>query len=117
MKKLFYLFSIVAIFNFFSLSECFGNNETISFNDYLKIDKQKNKKKFLKLNKDGNVIFKKKIVLTNNGEPLNYKTAYTDNEFRVLFTAKGIKPRKGCNPTDTVTNGTLGCYIDNPDLK
>ena len=62
-------------------------------------------------------IFKNKIVLTQKGMPLNDDTAYTTIELKILFAAKGIKPRKWCNPNNTVKNGSLGCYIDNPDKK
>ena len=89
--------------------------DTISFDKYLYAKKTKRDWKKLKLNKNGDVIFKNKVVLTNKGLPLNDNTAYTDTEFKILFAAKGINPKKDCNPNDIFKNGSMGCFIDNPD--
>jgi len=99
---------------------CLGNSiynyaDTMSFDEYLNIKKSRKDWKTLKLNENGDVIFKNRIILTSNGLPLNENTAYTTTELKILFGAQGIKPRKGCNPKNIKKNGTLGCYIDNPD--
>ena len=99
---------------------CFGDSlynstDTMSFDEYLNIKKSRKDWKTLKLNKNGDVTFKNKIILTQNGTPLNDNSAYTTMELKTLFTAQGIKPRKWCNPKNTAKNGSLGCYIDNPD--
>lgn len=108
------------ILNTLIISDCLGNQEynqtnSMSFDDFLSINKSKKDWKALKLNESGDVTFKDKIILTRDGIPLNDNTAYTTIELKILFAAQGIKPRKWCNPKNTAKNGTLGCYIDNPD--
>ena len=93
----------------------YKKTDTISIDEYLYSQKSDDDWKTLKINKKGDVIFKNKVILTNKGVPLNKHTAYTDTEFKILFVAEDAKPRKGCNPNDTLKNGVIGCYIDNPD--
>lgn len=90
---------------------------TISFDEYLHAKKSKKDRNTLKLNNNGDVIFKNKIILTSKGVPLNETTAYTTNELKVLFAAKGVKPKKWCNPKNIAKNGLFGCYIDNSKEK
>ena len=93
----------------------YKQSETITFYEYLYSEKSDKDWETLKLNSNGDVIFKNKVVLTKNGTPLNANTAYTNTELKILFAAEGAKPRKGCDTNDTEKNGILGCYIDNPD--
>ena len=115
MKKLLIVFVIFIS----SFSLCLGNNsienKSITIKDYLYLNKESINHKILKLDDKGNVIYKDKYILTEKGLPLNYDSAYTDDEFKVLFYAAEIKPKKNCNPKDKIRNGALGCYIDNPD--
>ncbi len=90
----------------------YKKSETMTLEEYLYADK---KGKVLKLNKNGDVIFNNKVIITKRNTPINNKTAYTDEELKTLFHAKGVKPKPGCDPSDTAKNGTLGCYIDMPD--
>lgn len=89
-------------------------SDTISFDNYLSIKKTKRDLNNLKVNSNGDVTYRNKVVLTSNGLPLNNNTAYSNNEFKVLFSAQKIKPKKGCNPQNIKKNGSIGCYIDNP---
>lgn len=121
MRKLF-IISLLFIFYIFLIEDCFANfvynsEDTITLEEYLNMKKSRKDFKTLKLNENGDVIFKNNVILTVNGQPLNENTAYTTIELKILFTAQGIKPRKGCNPKNIKKNGTLGCYIDNPDKK
>ncbi len=116
MKKI-----ILPVFILISLvcSSAFGfqfhKNRTMTVDEFLHTNKTNKDWKTLKLNKNGDVIFKNKLIIKSSGDRLNRKTAYTDTEYRIYFAAAKIKPRKGCDPDDTENNGSLGCYIDNPD--
>lgn len=90
----------------------YKKSETITLKEYLHADKENG---ILKLNKNGDVIYNNKVIITKRNTPINNKTAYTDDEIIILFYAKGLKPEPGCDPSDTVKNGTLGCYIDMPE--
>lgn len=82
--------------------------ETISLDEYLYTDKTNGE---LILNENNDVIFNNKVIIITDGIPLNKDTAYTDLELKIYFVASGAEPREGCDPTDTLKNGTLGCYI------
>jgi len=115
MKKIFILLFILLFGCCFSFAAEYKQSDTMPFDEYLSSEKSQKEWKTLKLNNNGDVIFKEKVVLTNKGEPLNENTAFTTIELKVLFAAKGVKPRRWCNPRNTAKNGTMGCYIDNPD--
>lgn len=88
----------------------YNKSDTISLNDYLYSEKSNSD--ILKLNENNDVIFNDKVVLTNANVPLNDNTAYTYTELKILYSAKDIKPKNGCNPNDVIENGVLGCYMD-----
>ena len=83
--------------------------------DFYLYDDDPNRFDKININKDGNVEYKGKVLYKDNGEPLNDDTAYSTLEIKIIIAAKHIEPREGCDPTDTYTNGELGCYIDIPD--
>lgn len=66
------------------------------------------------INKNGNVEYKNMVIIKDSDhKPINEKTAYSDTELILLFRAQGDRPEeRGCDPTDIVNNGTLGCYLD-----
>ncbi len=100
-----------------SFSVCFAIdniNESMSINDFL-LDNDSKKWKKLDLNSQGVVTYKNKIILNYNGVPLSDDTSFYDNELLMIIHANKIKPRFGCNPKNIKKNGTMGCYIDNPD--
>ena len=88
-------------------------SETMTFDEYL--SKGEIDWEALKLNKHGDVIYKNKVIMLYNDIPLNDESAYTTIEIKTCLAAKKVEPREGCDPSDTANNGTLGCYIDNPD--
>lgn len=90
----------------------YKESETITLEEYLYADKEG---QVLKLNENGDVIFNGKVIITKRNTPINNETAYTDEELKTLFHAKGIKPKPGCDPSDTAKNGTLGCYLAAPE--
>lgn len=92
----------------------YEKTNTMTITQFL-YDEDPNHWEMLSINKKGDVEYKNKVILNSEQLPLNDCSAYTDNELIILFQAKGIKPREGCNPNDKINNGTLGCYIDNPD--
>ncbi len=71
--------------------------------------------KNIHINNNGDIAYKNKVVFKDNGEPLNENNAYTTLEMKIIISAKHIEPNKNCNPVDNLTNGTMGCYTDNPD--
>ena len=86
----------------------------MTFEEYLNSDKKP--WYILNINNNGNVAFRGKTVLSeSNGKPLNNENAYTSIEMLVLFQAQRIKPKKGCNPKDSVKSGTLGCFMQFPE--
>ena len=89
--------------------------KTISFDEYLDSTTKYGDLNKTKLDSNGNATYRGKIVLTGKGVPLNSKNAYTTQELKVMFMLEGVTPREGCDPEDTLTNGTLGCYMQNPD--
>ena len=88
---------------------------TISFSDYLTSVSEANDRNKVKLDKNGNAVYRGKTILTDAGLPLNDKNAYTTIEIKEMLAIRGVKPREGCDPNDFYKNGSLGCYIDNPD--
>lgn len=90
--------------------------KTMTVEEFLD-DKNPNRHNELYLNKDGDVEYKKMVIIKDNDhKPLNSNSAYYDDELIMYFRANGIRPEKlGCNQSDRIKNGTLGCYIDNPD--
>lgn len=125
MKKfVLYIFIILSIFvpvECLAKSSTVVDNEyesknTISFYDYLYIKKSNRDIEKLKLNSRGDVVYKNKVILTTKGVPLNENIAYTTQEMKILFKAQKTAPKKNCNPDD-INNGSMGCYIDNPDKE
>ena len=99
---------------------CFGNSiynseDTMSFDEYLNMKKSRKDWKTLKLNENGDVIFKNKVVLTSSGQPINDITsAESYLLLKIYLVASGAKPRRCCNEKEPYKNGIygLGCYID-----
>ena len=94
----------------------YKKTETISLDEYL----QRNNASFslLKLNKNGDVTHKGKVIITPAGTPINdFTSGNSYLLFKIYLVAKGTKPRENCNEQDTKTNGAygLGCYIDTPE--
>lgn len=88
---------------------------TISFSDYLTSVSEANDRNKVKLDKNGNAVYRGKTILTDAGLPLNDKNAYTTIEIKEMLAIRGVKPRECCDPNDFYKNGSLGCYIVNPD--
>ena len=89
----------------------FDKNNTISVHTFLNSKNINNWEK-ISINKNKDVEYEGKIILTNENIPLNSCSAHTTIEMKILFAAQGVKPREGCDPADIANNGTLGCYID-----
>ncbi len=90
------------------------SSKFISLEDFLS-DNSDLKWSETKLNAKGEVTFQNKIILNNEGVPLKDDTANTTTEMEIMIVAKGIKPKPNCDESDTINNGTFGCYIDIPD--
>lgn len=90
------------------------NEDTILYWDY--IDSVNNAQDWdaAKLDKNGNATYRGKLILTEKGLPLNNDNAYTTQEIKTMLALEGIKPKPGCDPSDP-KNGSMGCYINNPD--
>lgn len=80
-------------------------------------DKDAKRWEKLNLNSEGQVMYKNRIILNYNNVPLKDSTSFYDTELLMVTKAMKIKPRFGCNPKNIKKNGTMGCYIDNPDKK
>lgn len=113
MKRILILFFI--IFCFCSMS-CQAETKTMTINEFLSDNDSKRWEK-LSLNDKGVVVYKDKVILNYKGVPLSDDTSFYDTELLIVIKAMKIKPRFGCNPKNIKKNGTLGCYIDNPDKK
>ena len=64
-----------------------------------------------------NVAYKNMVIVRDDDHiPLKNETARNKIEIKINIAAGGTaRPRKGWNPSDTATNGTLGCYMDFPE--
>ena len=121
MKKLLIIPFLILIMPIFSKAQeenifNYKKSETISLEDYLHDNSKQ--KRHLKINKNGDVTYKRKVIITSTGQTIN-ETSCGDSYLwlKIYFIANGSKPRKGCDERDTINNGIygLGCYIDNPD--
>lgn len=99
---------------------CIANNckapKTITINEFLSNSDSKRWDK-LNINNKGIVVYKDSVVLNYEGIPLSDDTSFYDTELLMIIKAMKVRPRFGCNPKNIKKNGTLGCYIDNPDKK
>ncbi len=97
---------------------CLANNQTelktMTIDEFLSGKDPKRWEK-LDLNDKGVVRYKDRIILNYNNVPLTDDTSFYDMELLMVTRAMKIKPRFGCDPNDTKKNGTMGCYINNPD--
>jgi len=82
-------------------------------------DKNPNRWNEVYLNKDKNVEYKGMVIIRDDDHrAINNESAYYDDELIIYFRANGIRPEKwGCDQSDTLKNGTLGCYINKPVEK
>jgi hypothetical protein len=95
-------------------SVCYKKSETISLDKYLHTIKKESDK--LKLNKNGDVTYKGKVIINEEGNPIN-NNSYSYLEIKIYLVASGAVPKEGCDETDTINNGIfgLGCYIYESD--
>ena len=119
MKKLLIALLLILITPIFSIAEemvsGYKKSETITLDDYL-YDNSKHKR-HLKLNKNGDVTYKGKVIITSTNKTINdYSCGDAYLWMKIYFVANGAKPRKGCDEQDIINNGIygLGCYIDTP---
>lgn len=94
----------------------YKKSQTISVEEYL--NRGNTSFNSLKLNKNGDVTYKGKVIITPMGTPINdFSSGYSYLWMKIYLVAKGTKPRENCNELDTKTNGSygLGCYIDTPE--
>ena len=120
MKKLLIALLLILITPIFSIAEemvsGYKKSETITLDDYL-YDNSKHKR-HLKLNKNGDVTYKGKVIITSTNKTINdYSCGDAYLWMKIYFVANGSKPRKGCDERDTINNGIygLGCYIYTPE--
>lgn len=121
MKKLCIILVLILITPIFSIAEeenilGYKKSETISLDDYL-YDNSK-RKRHLKINSNGDVTYKGKVIITSSGKTINdYSCGDSYLWMKIYFVANGSKPRKGCDEHDNINNGIygLGCYIDTPE--
>ena len=122
MKKVF-IFCFLFIFCYALIDDCrtnsiYNSSDTISLDSFLQLKKSRRDWKKLKLNENGDVIFKEKVIITNSGQPINDTTSADSYlSLKIFLLASGAQPRKGCDTKDYYKNGIygLGCYIDSPD--
>ncbi len=90
----------------------------MALNEFL-YDKNSNHWNELYLDKNGNASYKGMVIIKNKDhKPINSETAFTDDELIIYFRAQGIRPEEwGCDISDTINNGTLGCYLLMPSEK
>ena len=121
MKKLIIILFLILITPIFSIAEeenilGYKKTETISLFDYLHDNSKR--KRHLKINSNGDVTYKGKIIITPTGKTINDESSGDSYLWmKIYFVANGSKPRKGCDERDTISNGIygLGRYIDTPE--
>ena len=121
MKKLIIILFLILITPIFSIAEeenilGYKKTETISLFDYLHDNSKR--KRHLKINSNGDVTYKGKIIITPTGKTINDESSGDSYLWmKIYFVANGSKPRKGCDERDTINNGIygLGCYIYTPE--
>ena len=121
MKKLIIILFLILITPIFSIAEeenilGYKKSETISLDDYL-YDNSK-RKRHLKINSNGDVTYKGKVIITSSGKTINnYSCGDSYLWMKIYFVANGLKPRKDCDERDNINNGIygLGCYIYSPE--
>ena len=88
-------------------------DKTITINEFL-YDPNPTHWKEVYLNKYGQVSYRGRVIVRDEDKkPITEKIAYTTLELILLFRSEGIRPEEeGCDQSDTIKNGTLGCYID-----
>lgn len=94
----------------------YKKSQTISLEEYL--HRENSSFDSLKLNKNGDVTYKGKVIITPMGVPINdFSSGNSYLWLKIYLIAKGTKPRANCNEQDTKTNGVygLGCYIETPE--
>ncbi|MBE7704989.1 MAG: hypothetical protein E7Z90_04150 [Cyanobacteria bacterium SIG29] len=127
MKKL-YLFILSFFITFFMFNITFASDnkvkdklkkyketETISLDNYLLKIKNSKDRQSLKINKYGDVTYKKKVIITSTGETINnFNCGDSYLLLKIYIVASGAKPHKGCDEKNYIENGIygLGCYID-----
>lgn len=121
MKKLLFILLLILITPIFSVAEeenilGYKKSETISLQDYLHNNSKQ--KRHLKINSNGDVTYKGKVIITNTNKTINDESNGDSYLWmKIYFVANGSKPRKGCDERDYANNGIygLGCYIDSPE--
>lgn len=128
MKK--FIYSVIIVYSAFFIfcvaqatnekpekSKIYKNSEIISLDNFLKDEKSLQNQKKLKLNKQGDVIYKGKVIITSTGKTIN-NNSISDSYLllKIYLIANGAKPRKNCDESDYIKNGIygLGCYILEP---
>ena len=90
----------------------------MSLSEYLYSEKTEEDMKNLKLNNKGEVIYKNKIILDDNGNSITDETSGDSYLLlKIYLVASGAEPKENCDVSDYYKNGIygLGCYIDIPD--
>ena len=121
MKRLLIILFLIIITPLFSIAKeenvlGYKKSETITLDEYLHDNSKQ--KRHLKINSNGDVTYKGKVIITSSGKTINdYSCGDSYLWMKIYFIANGSKPRKGCDERDTINNGIygLGCYIDSPE--
>jgi len=120
MKKLFIIVLILIIFVFLTIvfwkqnakMSGYKKSEIIKLNDFINSTESLKNSKCLNRNYKGDVIYNNKVIITEDGRPINDETA-AESVFllKILLIADGAIPKENCDINDTSTNGILGCYV------
>ena len=91
----------------------YKKSQVIKLDDFLYAKDSPNNWKKLKINKNGDVVYKQKVIITDSGQPINDNTASESYLLlKILLIATGAEPREDCDESDYYNNGIygLGCY-------
>lgn len=95
------------------LNRNYKKKEIISLNDFLYSKESPKNWKHLNINKNGDVIYRNKVIVTDYGTTIN-DNSVSDSYLllKILLIAKGAKPKDGCDTSNFYMNGIygLGCY-------
>lgn len=92
----------------------YKKSEIISLNDYLYDCKDFKNSEFLKINENGDVIYRGKVIVTSNGKTINENSVSESYLWlKIYLIANGSVPKKNCDTTNYAKNGIYGlnCYI------
>lgn len=91
----------------------YKKNEIISLNKFLYAEDAPENWKHLSINQKGDVVYRDKVIITDNGTSINENTASESYLLlKIFLIASGAEPKEDCD-TSNYKNGIygLGCYI------